>query len=598
MSQLENNNTIFSLAIINELLRNNINTFIISPGSRSTPLTVAIARFKNEVNIKSKNKEIIKTIVAVDERSAAFYALGYARHQQNKDKINPAVLICTSGSAVANYLPAVIEASQDFIPMIIISADRPSELLDTGANQAIDQKNIFQNYVRKNINIQCPSNELPLKSILTNINNSIYHAQNGPIHINIMFREPLIPHQLLANKYLKKQNTQQAKPYTQYFYSLKTPSNNTLKKIDKILSQKKKTILVIGRLQSKKKLKQIIKFAEKYNLPIFADVLSQLRNFSSTNIISYFHHVIPLLAKQNPPQNIIHLGGQITSKTFLKLLETNSFENYIVVKSHSQRHDVTHKVTHRIQADIPIFCKKMISISKKKPSDKKSSPSSVVEYLTYLQIASANIRSNIHNFMNKKTLLNEVYVVRSLIKTIKNNSSCFLGNSLSIRMVDYFAYNYNRKNQKKIFFDANRGSSGIDGNLSTGLGYAKSSQKNTIILLGDLSLLHDLNALYLLETIKTSVTIIAVNNNGGGIFQYLPIQKYKDVFEEFFIVPHNLQFKNICQMFSLKYSKIQTQKEFDKALQENQKNNEHRFLEVFVNGKESFNFYEELQNHI
>ncbi len=173
----ENINYLWSSLIIEELIRNNVNRFIISPGSRSTPLTVAAFR----------HPKAQKTFI-YDERGAAFFALGNSRADQK-----PAVLICTSGTAVANYYPAVIEAFMDRIPLIILSADRPPELINTGANQTIDQINIFGKYVNATYYLPCPDESVSTYYLLSTINEAYNFSQDGPVHINCPFREPLAP---------------------------------------------------------------------------------------------------------------------------------------------------------------------------------------------------------------------------------------------------------------------------------------------------------------------------------------------------------------------------------------------------------------------
>jgi len=262
----DNLNTLWGKLITEELLRNGIDYFCISPGSRSTPLTAAIAR----------NKKARK-IIYFDERGSAFHALGYAQA-----KGIPAVIVTTSGTAVANLFPAVIEAYQNKIPMIILTADRPPESLEVGANQTINQTNIFGKYVKWYFCFPCPDKKISPKMVLTTIDYAVYLSLNnpsGPVHINCMLREPLEPdefdNQDSQDVYLKdiKNWMKNYRPYTAYSISATTiESRETLGTISEIIKTEKRGLISVGRLKNNNETKAVLDFVRKVNWPVYADI--------------------------------------------------------------------------------------------------------------------------------------------------------------------------------------------------------------------------------------------------------------------------------------------------------------------------------------
>ncbi|MGA1865063.1 MAG: 2-succinyl-5-enolpyruvyl-6-hydroxy-3-cyclohexene-1-carboxylic-acid synthase, partial [bacterium] len=267
ITNAENLNILWSSLIVEELVRNKVTCFCISPGSRSASLTVSAAR-----NVKAK------PTVFYDERGAAFYALGYA-----KATGNPAALICTSGTAVANYYPAIIEASMDRIPLIVLTADRPPELLETGANQAIRQPDIYGEYVRWQFNLPCPDDEIPPSMVLTTIDQLVYKARRspaGPVHLNCMFREPLAPVSKKINPgYQKKILSWQGSdtPFTTLSKPALTPDKETINRMVEIISSARRGLLVAGRLNTKEEIEAVKRLSVRLKWPVYPDIASGLR---------------------------------------------------------------------------------------------------------------------------------------------------------------------------------------------------------------------------------------------------------------------------------------------------------------------------------
>ncbi len=300
-------NEVWGSLIIEECVRQGIEYFCVAPGSRSSPLTIAVARHKK-----------LKSFVHFDERGLAFHALGYVSATKR-----PAVLICTSGTAVANFLPAVIEASKKKLPLIVISADRPPELRQTGSVQTIDQVSIFGKYVVWQTDMPCPDLAIKPAVVLTTIDQAVYQAirRGGVVHLNCMFRDPLVPAVSSSVKdagdrtlttYLKTINPwfQIKQPYTEYLTGFENIRIPETKSIANRINAIKNGLIVVGKIGSEAERNTVIHFARRLGWPIFADVASGLRlGEKNEEVIHYYDQLLltPLAKKLNF-DGIIHLG--------------------------------------------------------------------------------------------------------------------------------------------------------------------------------------------------------------------------------------------------------------------------------------------------
>ncbi|WP_372366455.1 2-succinyl-5-enolpyruvyl-6-hydroxy-3-cyclohexene-1-carboxylic-acid synthase [Candidatus Uabimicrobium sp. HlEnr_7] len=538
--QYENMNVFWMSLIVEECIRNKVTQFCISPGSRSSPITCAIARAE-----KAQKK------IFYDERAAAFYALGYARATGK-----PAVLVCTSGTAVANYLPAIVEASTDGIPLIVLSADRPPELLDTGANQTIIQPNMYGKYCSWQVNLPCSTEKIPLPYLLTTVDQGIYQAVNSPgvIHINCMLREPLapIPENLSDhNTALPERWTNNNAPYTFYTQSKKCPLD--ISDIAKSLSQAQRGIIIVGRLNNNEDILFIAEFLHKCGWPVVPDICSGFRFKPHPNFLLHFDNM--LLQKeqwrQYEPDCILHLGEQIVSKRILQFIGECKPETYIVVKSSSRRYDPFHAVTHHVQSNCGVFCRLMLD----------QIPFNIEEnFKKDLLNNQQQVQRIQRDLLTNNDSLNELSTVFSIAQMLNiGTKGLFIGNSLAIRYFDMYSYG-----DKNIFVASNRGASGIDGNLATAIGMAQGLKGAVTVVLGDISLIHDLNSLSLLKNTEFPVCVVLLNNQGGSIFEKLPIANFIDIFEDYFVTPHSFTFENVAKMFSICYFQPRNQTHFTK----------------------------------
>ena len=583
-----NFNELWGKIIIEELIRNGVNYFCISPGSRSTPLVCAAAR----------NKKAQK-IICFDERGSAFHALGYAQ-ATNK----PAAVIVTSGTAVANLFPAIVEAHQNNIPMIVLTADRPPELQDTGANQTINQVDIFGRFVKWFFGFPCPDQSIHPKMLLTAIDYAVYlsaRSPEGPVQVNCMFREPLEPDEYigknkpaLEDQYNLSNWNRSKSPYTLYSDSKITCSNPAaIKQISEIISKEDKGLISIGSLKTREERTEVLELVKKIKWPVYADITSSLRlnDEIGTNIIKHFDQEIlsPEFNKKASPKTVIHFGGKITSKRLHQFINQNHPKNFIIVKDNPIRYDPIHLATHHVETDIVCFCHE---ISQLITSGRQS------DFKDFYSIRAEKVQEIIENNINEEAEADEVFVSRCISKEIPDKSCLFLSNSMPIRDLEL----YGESSSKEILIGSNRGASGIDGIISSAIGFANGFEEICTLLIGDIAFIHDLNSLASVKSLKKAIIIVVINNNGGGIFHFLPIVKIKDIFEDYFAAPHNFNFEGAAKSFKINYFSTSKNKDFRKiyknALKSAQEKESSSIIEVFTDREHNLRLRKEIKDKI
>jgi 2-succinyl-5-enolpyruvyl-6-hydroxy-3-cyclohexene-1-carboxylate synthase len=540
--------------IIEALYHRGVKHLCIAPGSRSAPLTIAAAQFKNQ-------HPDLTLHCHFDERGLGFFALGLSKSNQK-----PVAIITTSGTAVSNLHPSVIEAYQTQTPLIILSADRPPELLNCGANQAIQQESLFGRNVALFQQVDLPSESIPAQSLINNINQTLDHAlgltkdvDSGPVQINTPFREPLYGtnQRLDFSEYLKN---------CQFEYNdcpLKLRSQITTALLSPDVSS---GLLIAGALTQKESI-ALLALSHKINWPILVDATSQLRLSNDKNII----HYTDLLLANNETiktlsdiKQVIQFGGRLTSKRLNSWLA--SFEgDYQIISPHKAYLDPQHKAT-QIQSDISPFCESHILNF----TDEKLTNISIKNRLLLLNSAIDEVIEQ-----TLPEALSELSVIRQFSRLIEPNHALFLGNSLSIRMMDMVSF---PAYGNPVY--SNRGASGIDGLLATALGCSQQHPEGLTLLMGDLSLLHDLNSLAIASRQETPFIIIVLNNDGGAIFNLLPTSGLSDIKTTFFQCPHGFEFKGACDMFSINYNQPASLTAFADAYKFAQKHKSCSLIEI------------------
>jgi 2-succinyl-5-enolpyruvyl-6-hydroxy-3-cyclohexene-1-carboxylate synthase len=576
LEQMPNINFFWTSLLIEELIRCGCAHFVIAPGSRSTPLVAAVAY----------NKKARYTI-SFDERSAAFFALGHAK-ASNK----PAALIVTSGTAVANLMPAVVEASMSRVPLIILSADRPWELRDLQANQTIIQSKFFGDYARWYFELPCPDDTIAPNFVLSCASYAVYRAcgpNAGPVHLNCLFREPLTPEKVSYNTNLAALDhwSTSKESFTTYDQPTLRYSETCIAMLLELIRSARRGLVVLGELKTLKARESVRKFIQKLNWPVCADLASGLRYCEEKIIIKHDHHVLLKLSEQERNFDlVIQIGGRLISKNLEQLLQARVGQTHILIDDHTDRSDPNLSITHRVSTNIENFCDNL---------SKKITTNTMCENNSYIIKQSEQISQIINNIIYHEKAISEPYVARTISQLTSNNAVVFASTSMPIRDYHMFAASRADNGPEVII---NRGASGIDGLMSTAIGFAAASQKRMTILIGDLGFLHDANALALLEKLEVPVTIVIINNQGGGIFSFLPVAHYPELLTPFIDTPHDYTLAGYAQVFGVKHIYNYTKQEFEKNYQESQKNNSHIILEVQTKRDENFRLHEYIKNQV
>ncbi len=578
-------NELWGFLAVEELFRAGVTSFCISPGARSTPLVYAVSENK----WAAPNKRAVP-VIHYDERGAAFYALGHARATGQ-----PAAVICTSGTAAANFLPAVIEASVDHVPLIILTADRPPELRKTGANQTIDQVKIFGDYVRWQMDLPCPDEKISPEFVLTTIDQAVYRSLRspaGPVHLNFMFREPLAPSKEKQNykEYLKNVAGWMNKPgpYTKYVDTKAQLSDETIKEIAKLINGSKSGLMVVGKIDSKAAA-PVLSLAEKIGWPVFPDIASGLRlGVKGKNIVPHFDLVLLSESFQKfKPDTVLHFGNQPVSKRLGQFLDSVRPPNYIRIAPHPERLDPHHQVTLRIESDISDFCTRAaLAVTKK-------GKSANTEKFINLSVRVDKIVTGSLG-LDKDSRITEPALTRIISQQISKSGALFLASSLPVREMDMFA----DSSGHSVAVEYNRGASGIDGTIASAVGYANGLKKPVTLLIGDLAFLHDLNSLALVQESRIPLIIVIINNDGGGIFSFLPVAEMGKAFEPFFGTPHGLSFQKSADQFQIDYHHPQTIAEFGKIYTDSQRKNSSVIIETTTNRQTNWDLHQKISQNI
>ncbi len=512
-----------------------IETIVISPGSRNAPIIIAF----REVGLQC--------LSIVDERSAAFFALGIAQKTAKT-----VAIACTSGSAVLNYAPAISEAYYQRIPLLVLTADRPNEWIDQEDSQTIKQKEVYKNYVKKSYEIpQNISSEDDLWFTDRLINEAIDCCQmgaQGPVHINLPFKEPL---------------------YDGFDESISKPklihstieANKVSEVLIKSLAEQwnlsKKKLIVCGMIKPCKQLNDFLSVIAQD--PSVAILTETTANISDEAFLPSIDRVLSSIPSDKlsdyTPDLLITVGNQVISKRIKAFLRSNRPQDHWHVSADDLYLDTFQSLSHNITIQPSQFFSQLIERIEIPKSDyamlwKNSDKLTLEKHIEFMQECD----------------FSDLTVMHDVLQQIPNGSDLQMGNSTSVRYIQLFP------NRNDLTYYGNRGTSGIDGSISTAVGASFASQKPSTLIIGDISFFYDSNGLWN-NYLSNNLKIIIINNGGGGIFRFIDGPSSSNALD-YFETPHNLNAEHIAKTFNVNYLKatndIELSKNLTKLYTENQ----------------------------
>lgn len=514
--------------LIAGLKQGGVRQVVISPGSRSTPLALLV-----------KRESDLQYFVAVDERSAGFLALGLAKSSQQ-----PVALLCTSGTAAANFYPAICEAEASNVPLVVLTSDRPPELRNIGAPQTMSQNQLYADHVKFFVELALPeSTPLMLRysfwqgfQLATRATKGV----KGVVHANVPLREPLLP-DLTQN--------------TPIDLSLAQTSTQSL------IAQgwfQKKGMIVLGSERSLAEAQLALTLANHLDWPIVGDPLSQLASCDgeTQNYVKQAD-VIFEETRDLPEVEVILRFGKVpvTKNVMFYLRDSQAVQ--ILVDETQQWPDYLYRSQYLVAESLTKVAKQILQ------STPKRDQSYLQAWQNLQKLAGQAIDETSEQFT-----FHESQLAMILMKTLARGEQLFVANSNAIRLVDRLSGV--SENSFQIF--GNRGVNGIDGILSTVAGLAMQTKARTYLLVGDLTLFHDMNGLQLLKSYQLPVTIILLNNNAGGIFSFLSQRSLTaDDFDPLFATPLDLDFAQVAKTYELAYQKVESEADFEQAMANSRK---------------------------
>ncbi|MGD6817030.1 2-succinyl-5-enolpyruvyl-6-hydroxy-3-cyclohexene-1-carboxylic-acid synthase [Metabacillus sp. 113a] len=535
--------TRYAAEFIDELSAQGVTDAVISPGSRSTPFAILLAEHPS-----------VHTHLQIDERSAGFYALGMAKRLKR-----PVALLCTSGTAAANYFPAIIEAHYSSVPLVVLTADRPHELRDTGAPQAIDQIDLYGKYAKWFVDAAIPEDQPEMhRYARTLASRAAGHASaipKGPVHLNFPFREPLLPNLKLPHLWGSEGRKTKHSVKAQI---VPMAAEADMKRLARLISTVKKGLIVCGELSDPESRKAVAMLAASSGFPVLADPLSNMRagKLDKEMIIEHFTSILSReeLRTVLEPEMVIRLGSMPVSKPLFLMLK-NSPEIYQVVADQNGKwRDPALTAAEIYSVSEADFCRQLTD---------QIEGNSTNEYAALWKKANDIFREHLPSIQEGGDLF-EGKIFVELSGLMPEDSQLFVGNSMPIRDAD----SYFKVTEKNITLYANRGANGIDGVVSSSLGAAAASQSPTVLVIGDLSMYHDLNGLLAAKLNRVSMTIVLLNNDGGGIFSFLPQSSDETHFETLFGTPIGLDYEKAAQLYEADFIRVKSWSEFRSSFKE------------------------------
>ncbi len=542
-----NGNTAWASVLVETLARLGLQTAVVCPGSRSAPLAIALAQHPT-----------VEAIPVLDERSAAFFALGMARRTHRA-----VVLVCSSGTAGANFYPAVIEAREGRVPLLVLTGDRPPELRDCNAGQTIDQQKLFGSYVNWYHELATPAVErlAYLRQTMIQAWERSHYPVPGPVHLNCPFRDPLAPMNQLdfAESLMDWDETD----FFAGVHPTTGPECSRAPFLPRALVQFHRPetphgIIIAGPAQPTDPegyCRAIAHLAKILGYPVLAEGLSPVRNYAPLNpyLVCAYDAILrhPTRRATLRPDAVIRIGETPTSKELRGWLQETQPRQW-VVDAGDRNLDPLHLRTTHLRSTVQAL------VSSLTPD----LPAPLSPYLAQWLEAETSAQQSLSTRFHQTEDWVEAKAVWLLSRHLPARTPLFIANSLAVRYVEWF-WQPNGSQVQPYF---NRGANGIDGTLSTALGMVQGSGQGAkasgVLLTGDLALLHDTNGWLITPWLRGHLTIVLINNNGGGIFETLPIAQFDPPFEDFFATPQSVDFRQLCQVYGVDHVAIHSWQHF------------------------------------
>jgi len=522
-----NLNSLWAGVLAETLARCGVRQAVVSPGSRSTPLTFALAAHGE-----------LEAIPVLDERSAAFFAIGLAKRQHR-----PVALLCTSGTAAANFFPAVIEAHESAVPLLVLTADRPPELRSCASGQTIDQQKLYGAYVNFHHELALPWLDV---GRLRYLRQTVAHAVQrtivpaaGPVHLNVPFRDPLPP---IGDDGAAAQLAARI-DWPQFFAGLAPATPSAMAGPPPSLVPDVHGAILIGPSQpadADAYAAAVGEIARRLGWPVLADGLSPVRPHADRvpHVVTTYDAILrnAHAAERLKPEVVLCLGGWPTSKVLRAWLEASDPITWLVTERPDNR-DALHLRTRHVAFSLPVLAAALpVAID-------------VNGYQRMWARYEEKARAQLDEKLRSEAALFEPKAAWLLAQDLPAGTPVFVANSMPVRDVESVWPAANRRTRLLC----NRGANGIDGTLSSALGIAHGSEQPAVLLTGDLALLHDTNGFLLRPKFRGSLTVVLINNRGGGIFDHLPVAQFEPPFEEFFATPQEADFAQLAAAYGAEH---------------------------------------------
>jgi 2-succinyl-5-enolpyruvyl-6-hydroxy-3-cyclohexene-1-carboxylate synthase len=551
---------VYISAFVDELQRVGVCNVVICPGSRSTPLAMAFAA-----------QPAIRTWMHADERSAAYFGLGMAKQLHQ-----PVALLCTSGTAAANFMPAIVEAKLTHVPLLVLTADRPHELRDNGAPQSIDQNRLYGTYTKWFVELALPeASDAALRYIRTIAARAAASAQAipaGPVHLNFPFREPLTPEPIpgqplppvVQRDLVAWQGRLDNAPYIEV-HKVPTPvlDSTTIGNLMGMVRDVRRGLIIVGPNDDPTLVEPLVRLARYLGYPILADPLSQLRcgDHDRSMVLSSYDAFLRIdsFSESAQPELILRFGAMPTSKPLLLYLKRHASCPLVVIDGNGGWEEPTQLASALIHANPPALCQSLLNVL-----EQSGMASLSQAWATTWQEAEKVTRQTLQNAIQHFSEPFEGRVFTELAALLPGGTTLYVGNSMAVRDLDTFFWS----SEQRIRVMGNRGANGIDGIISSALGASAAATQHepAVLVLGDLSFFHDLNGLLAARLHQLNLTIVLINNDGGGIFSFLPQAAYPEHFEQLFGTPTGLDFRLAVEMYGGQFQKINSWEQFRKAV--------------------------------